>query len=106
MNNRILPVLKDIIEKSDIPPIILLQADHGGVFGGSVTRMQILNAYYLPDEGNKLLYDRVSPVNSFRLILDHYFGADFPALPDTSYFSSYQEPYNYTIIPESRADCR
>jgi len=106
MNNKLLPVLKNIIDKSDSPPIILLQADHGGVIGNQVTRMQILNAYYLPDGGDQRLYDRISPVNTFRLVFDHYFDANYTLLPDTSYFSSYQEPYQFTLIPETRTDCR
>lgn len=45
----------------------------------------ILNAYYLPDDGRRYLYDTISPVNSFRVILKYYFGFGFEMLPDTSY---------------------
>lgn len=105
MNSRIEPLLKKIISNSATPPIIIIQADHGGVDTPPNDRMAILNAYYLPDGGDQLLYEDISPVNSFRLIFDYYFGGSFGSVNDTSYFSVYQHPYEYTIIPTSRPGC-
>jgi hypothetical protein len=42
----------------------------------------IMNAYYLPDGGSELLYDSISPVNSFRVILNRYFGMNMDLLDD------------------------
>jgi len=67
--------------------------------------MAILNAYYLPRGGQDLLYENISPVNSFRLIFDYYFGGNFGLLEDGSYFSSYQQPFDFTLIKDPRADC-
>jgi hypothetical protein len=47
-----------------------------------------LNAYYLPGEKKDLLYDGISPVNSFRVIFNEYFNENYELLPDISYFSS------------------
>lgn len=58
--------------------------------------MKILNAYYLPEgEG---LYPSISPVNSFRLVFNTYFQADYSLLDDRSYFSSYNTPYDFQEI--------
>ena len=62
--------------------------------------MKIFNAYYLPVDGNKLLYKSITPVNSFRLIFSHYFGADYPLLEDESYFSTEEEPYTFINVTD------
>ena len=106
LNSQIIPVLKQIIKKSDPPPIIILQADHGGSDLDPTNRMRILNAYYLPGSGDHQLYDSISPVNSFRLIFNQYFNAGYPLLTDTSYYSSYKRPYDFTILPETGEGCK
>ncbi len=70
------------LEKSTTPPIIIIQGDHGFWTG---TNLPILNAYYLPGDAADALYPTISPVNSFRLIFDHYFGTDLGLLEDASY---------------------
>ena len=81
-------VVDDLLEKSETSPIIILQSDHGIrphhpdiEIGGDEWR-KILNVYHLPGDGEEMLYDSISPVNSFRLIFNHYFGADYPLLED------------------------
>lgn len=106
LNKRILPILKEIIAASDIPPIIILQGDHSGVREDPQQRMHILNAYYLPGGGDKLLYENITPVNTFRLIFNYYFGASYPLLPDASYFSTYKRPFDFTLIQDERAGCQ
>lgn len=105
LNREIIPILQTLIEQSDTPPVILLQADHGAIHMPPGKRMAILNAYYLPRGGQDLLYENISPVNSFRLIFDYYFGGNFGLLEDGSYFSSYQQPFDFTLIKDPRADC-
>jgi hypothetical protein len=111
ISREIEKVVDVLLEESDIPPIIILQSDHGlrphhrGIVIGSDEWRKILNALYLPgmdyseisdsDEWRKILNalylpgmdyseisDSVSPVNTFRLIFTHYFGADYPLLED------------------------
>ena len=73
-------VIQQILTKSTNDPIIILQSDHGPRWTGDWNN--VLNAYHLPGDGNELLYDNISPVNSFRLVFNKYFGASYPLLPD------------------------
>jgi len=56
-------------------------------------RISILNAYYLPDGGEKHLYKSITPVNTFRLVLNHYFGSDYEMLKDVSYWLYFPDGY-------------
>ncbi|MCJ7511954.1 MAG: hypothetical protein MUO23_03160 [Anaerolineales bacterium] len=107
--NSVLPdILRSLIEKSPRPPIIVLQADHGP---GSrldwhsagqtdlTERTSILNAYYLAGEGSPLFYETITPVNSFRLVFDKVFHANYPFLEDRSYFSTWEQPYHFIAVP-------
>jgi len=88
INGELERLVEVILEKSSTPPIIVIQSDHGirahhpGIVIGEDEWKKILNAYYLPGDGKELLYDSISPVNTFRLIFNHYFGADYPLLED------------------------
>jgi len=104
--DRILPgLLQTIIRKSAVPPVIIVQADHGAVNAPPALRMNILNAYYLPG-GEQLLYPHISPVNTFRLIFNLYFGGHYALLKDTAYFSYYSRPYEFIKEKETRATCK
>lgn len=105
INKKFGPILAEIIAKSPLPPIIVVQGDHGSIIESPVRRMSIFNAYYLPNGGDKQLYENISPVNSFRMIFDYYLGADYELLPDISYYSQYDQPYAYTLVPEERPGC-
>jgi len=98
INKRILQVVDGIIENSQSQPIIIIQGDHG-LKDTPNERVAILNAYYLPEGGVENLYPSISPVNSFRLVFDHYLGTEFGLLDDISYYSTYELPYNYEIVP-------
>jgi hypothetical protein len=95
INKRIIPILQTIIHESKTPPIIVLMGDHGL---RDNNRNANLNAYYLP-KGYKDLYDSITPVNSFRIILNEYFGANYPLLPDVTYEG------DTTIANETYAGC-
>ncbi len=99
LNSRMEDIVNTIIEDSATPPIIIIQGDHGSEKASHRNRMNILNVYYLPDGGEAMLYDSISPVNSFRVIFSYYFGADFPILDDISYYSTYADPYSLQVIP-------
>jgi hypothetical protein len=95
-------IISDIIDKSSVPPIIIIQGDHGPgvpVQSGdyNARRMQILNAYYFP-EVDVPLYAEITPVNSFRILFNYYFDQDLELRDDISFFSSYKEPAEFEII--------
>lgn len=101
LNNRIPGILKKIISYSSTPPIIVIQADHG--WGWNNRRDQILNAYYLPNGGNELVYPEITPVNTFRLVINKYFGGNYDLLPDVSYYapSGDFQMKNLSILPNT-----
>ena len=62
-------------------------------------KMGILNAYYLPGVDSSLLYPSITPVNSFRLAFDLYFGTHLGLLPDVSYtYVDYNHPYQFLDV--------
>lgn len=84
LNKRILEVIDVLQKKSSVPPIIILQADHGiHVLTTGLDKHKILNAYYLPGELTTPPYSTITPVNDFRLILKNYFDPSVELLPDT-----------------------
>jgi hypothetical protein len=87
VDREIVGIVKTILAQSKTPPIIVIHGDHGLL---DANRYEIINAYYLPGDGSKSLYSTISPVNSFRIIFDKYFGTDYSLLPDTSYNESGQ----------------
>jgi len=115
INEKIKATINNILSKSTIPPIIILQADHGP---GSMLdredlnssyikeRIAIFNAYYFPDNGHKLLYDEITPVNTFRVILNHYFGTDLELLEDKCYFSTKNHPYEFIDVTTQTTENR
>lgn len=75
--------------------VILLEGDHGyrNIYGKKGYMIfENLNAIYLPDKDHKTLYPTISPVNSFRVILNKYFSANLPLLQDSSIFIPYTLP--------------
>ena len=95
VNQRILEVLRQIINDSKNPPVIILQGDHG--LAADVRNANLM-AYYLPNGGEDGLYPTITPVNSFRLVFNKYFGAGYPLLPDVARSASYQTPYEFEIV--------
>jgi hypothetical protein len=107
LNSRLGEIVRQILADSKTPPVIIIQGDHGW---DPRYRSQILNAFYLPDGGSEDIYNTITPVNSFRLVLDRYFGASFELLPDQSYFSMGSDfpvygvqsrPYQLTPVPST-----
>ena len=84
-NKKMTELIKHILAKSETPPIIILQGDHGAVCSFRTQRARVLNAYYLPDGGDKMLYPTISPVNSFRVVFNRYFGTHYKLLDDVTY---------------------
>jgi succinate dehydrogenase hydrophobic anchor subunit len=113
LNERVLTVIDDILNGSARPPVIIIQGDHGPgllLMDGDRPdnclweRASILNVYYFPDGKTDLLYPSISPINSFRTIFNTYFGTTFELLPDQTYFSLFDVPYNFIDITEQVRD--
>jgi hypothetical protein len=112
VNQKLEQVIDAILANSPSPPVIIIQGDHGP--GGHLDwdspansclweRTSILNAYYLPGDGKNKLYPSISPVNSFRIVLNTYFGAELPLLPDRTYFTSHRLEGQAIDITEKRS---
>jgi hypothetical protein len=98
LNAKMLKGIDTILKDSPTPPVIIIQGDHGPWLQPREKHFTILNAYYLPGHSDKL-YPAISPVNSFRLVFDEYFGGDYPLLADVSYFSPVPKLYQFSEIP-------
>jgi hypothetical protein len=81
-----------------VPPIIIIQGDHGPWLQSKEKRMWILAAMYLPGHEDKL-YSTITPVNMFRLVFNSYFGGKYELLKDVSYFSPVPKLYDFSVIP-------
>ena len=105
LNQQLIPILQQIISVSATPPVIIIQADHGAILAPPNDRMNILNAYYLPNVSDDDIPVDISPVNTFRLILNQYFNGGYDFLANTAYFSVYNRPYEFSVIENNRANC-
>jgi len=105
IDSQIVPVFAEIIAKSKTPPVIIVMGDHGATGIPKLEtpewRMSILNAYYVNDQARKDLYETITPVNSFRVVLNNYFGTDYPLLEDLSYHSSNMERFTEEFLIEN-----
>jgi hypothetical protein len=119
-NKMVMDLVDKLKSTSEVPPIIILQADEGPYperyRAGDRTfrweqatdmelkeKMGILNAYYLPgvDYSNPRLYPTITPVNSFRLVFDLYFGTKLGPLDDSSYvYANYSRPYKFLDVTQ------
>ena len=87
----------------------ILQGDHGpcSLLGDEAAknsylreRFSILSAVYLPPEIDVKLYKSMTPVNTFRLILDGLFHTHLGLLEDRSYFDEHLYSCDFTDVTE------
>jgi len=95
INQEIRLVIDELLGKSAIPPIIIIQADHGSAIHvdfydsqGSCMKERFSNfaAYYLPGRDADVIPQDISAVNIFRIVLNEYFDARMVLLDDRQYF--------------------
>jgi len=108
INRRIFELITKILTNSQVPPIVIVQGDHGiPVFERKYFQHnEILDAYYFPNGGDEVLYPTVSPVNSFRLMFNYYFGTELDLLDDRAFTSQWLDaPYQFEAVGEQYPGC-
>ena len=113
-NGMIRGLVDSILRDSGSPPVIIIQGDEGPYPPGTSShrfnwhhasldllrrRSGILNAYHLPGVETRELYPTISPVNSFRVVFNAYFGTGLPLLPDRTFRHATEDrPYAFEDI--------
>jgi hypothetical protein len=62
--------------------------------------MTNFNAIYLPETYRVLIPEDMSSINTFRLIFNLVFDADYPMLEDRSFFTKWGRPYNFLDVTD------
>jgi hypothetical protein len=120
LNQLILGTVTTLLQRSTVPPLILLQGDHGTNllrYSSARTADQVspaqarerfgaFGAYYLPDGGGRLFADTITMVNVFQKVLDYYFDAEIPPAPDELYMSLERTPYDFVRVDPARLTLR
>jgi hypothetical protein len=106
VNRQVSAAVTKILATAQTPPVIVVQADHGPGSGldweseaksDLGERFGILNAYYAP-AATAALSREISPVNTFRVLFNAYFGAGVARLDERSYFATWSEPWRFTEV--------
>jgi hypothetical protein len=118
INREITQVVDAIVAKSETPPIILLMGDHGPASSFNWNfeapkcfweRASNLYAILLPGhQEDRTLYPSITPVNTFPVIFNTYFGTALPLREDRSYMMDWKEPtlkLDMTSQRNSRKGC-
>jgi hypothetical protein len=116
LNGLVLATVGRLIRDSRVPPVIILQGDHGSAVrahwmktpqsapveqvSASVAweRFGAFGAYYLPDGGAAAFGDTVTVVNVLGNVLRRYFGARLPREPDDHYLSVEPDPFRFRRV--------
>ncbi len=110
---KVIELVREILAHSAEPPVIILQADHGG--GAYLDwyslentclreRFSIFNAYYLPGVEATGLTPETTPVNTFRIVFNAYFDARLELLENQSYFTTFDHPYRFMPVSERQME--
>ncbi len=113
-NAQILELVDTILAVSNTPPIVVLQSDEGphpndcfeprDELTNTRAKFRVLNALCLPGADSTWFYPGMSPVNTWRLIFDRYFGTDFGLLEDRSFDIDYENWTFFELTDKSRID--
>ena len=103
INKKVSSTVEAILGNRKRPVVIVIQGDHGSSFVPQAQekefyreRFSILNAILLPKENG--LYDSISSVNTFRILFNAYWNSNLPVLPDRSFYSKRDDPYNWKEV--------
>ena len=88
-NHQLDTIVSELLVKTGGNAIIIVQSDHGLAdmdWSRKEDAFRNFSAFYFPDKDYHLLYDGMSNVNTFRVVLNKYFNQALPLLPDRSYY--------------------
>ncbi|HYF29599.1 MAG TPA: sulfatase-like hydrolase/transferase [Chitinophagaceae bacterium] len=91
-NNLITDLCTTLLKDAKRPRIIIVQSDHGYRNFNSKDNLtpdvefENFSAFYFPGGRYGQLYDSISAVNTFRVVLNEYFHYKLPLLKDTSFY--------------------
>ena len=90
-NKQLLRIINSIKAKTKNKAVIIIQSDHGIADFNRLRKADAFrnySAYYFPDGDYSMIYDNISNVNSFRIILNKYMRQSLPLLPDKTFYIS------------------
>jgi hypothetical protein len=91
-NKLIMDLCTTLQKEARRPRIIIVQSDHGYrnyTKGDNLppdVELKNLSAFYFPGQQYDQLYDSISNVNTFRVIMSKYFNYNLPSLKDTGFY--------------------
>jgi hypothetical protein len=91
-NKLITQLIDQILKRPPRPVVIVLQGDHGFKFHDPTMKEQEfpnLHAVYFFNGDYRFLKQSMSPVNTYRAVLNTFFKQKYPLIEDKSYFLSY-----------------
>ena len=109
VNQALLNTIDLILTNSKKPVVIVLQSDHGDekfldrdapTTQGINVRSAIINAIYFSDQTYDGLYPTMTPVNTFRVVFNHWFGTQYPLLTDKVFFHEHSLSTRINEKPE------
>jgi hypothetical protein len=112
VNHLVLVLVTTLLRTSEVPPVILLQSDHGSktllfdkaedgrqiALAAAKERLGAFGAYYLPDRGSRVFGDSVTVVNVMGHVLRYYLGAALPREREDMYLSGDPAPYAFRRV--------
>jgi hypothetical protein len=107
--NKNIRILVETLLSQDNNSIIIIQGDTGSAFSGAwdnpsedliIERMSNLNAIYFPNGNYEEFSEYITPVNSFRIIFNEFFDADYTLLEDNMYWSTNNKPYAHEDVSD------
>jgi hypothetical protein len=102
LNTRLTQAITTLQARARRPTVIIIQSDHGPASHlewehptpeALTERMQNFTALYFPPGASPAIPATLSPVNTFRLVFNTYFGTGLPLLPDRSFYSPSKRPF-------------
>jgi len=106
LNTRMMTFVDALMENAAKDTIVIIQGDHGIQETEDLNaRMAILNAIYFPDQDYSSFYPSITPVNTFRIVQDQFFGGEHGLLEDASYYSCREDKMEYFPVEEHMAGC-